>query len=188
MIVASTIVPVPRSVRRVPHPVEQRLAQIVLLEQLVKAGHRRLVGHRLAAKIDPDKTPHRLRTVKRLFDRWVQQIERVLQETDAEHPLDPDRRAAVAGLWVEWLDQPAQHRLRHHALHPGQKLRPPRRIRVALKPHHRRCRLFHPPTPPTNRSPMRLISPPLTNRFGGGSVVADLGKLSRCRPKRLLTI
>jgi hypothetical protein len=33
------------------HLVEQQPAQIVLLEQVAEAAHRRLVGHRLAAEV-----------------------------------------------------------------------------------------------------------------------------------------
>jgi len=80
------------------HLVEQLLAQMVRLEQVPKAAHRRLVGHRLAAEIDVDKAPHCRRIVKRLFHRRVRQIEPLLQEIDAQHPLDPDRRRPLPGF------------------------------------------------------------------------------------------
>src|SRR2546430_10318129 len=57
------------------HFVEQRPTQIVLLEQVTEAAHRRLVGHRLAAEIDTDKAAHRRRIVERLLRRRVRQIE-----------------------------------------------------------------------------------------------------------------
>jgi hypothetical protein len=57
------------------HRVEQPSAEIVLLEQVAEAAHRRLVGHRLAAEVDADKTPHRQRIVKRLLHRRVRQVE-----------------------------------------------------------------------------------------------------------------
>jgi len=60
----------------------------------------------------------------------------VLQEIDAQHPLDPDRRAAIARLRIERLDQRAQRRPRHYALHLGEKCRLPRRLAVALKPYY----------------------------------------------------
>jgi hypothetical protein len=41
------------------HLVERPLAQIMRFEQVAKAARRRLVRHRLAPEIDPDKTPHR---------------------------------------------------------------------------------------------------------------------------------
>jgi hypothetical protein len=101
------------------HLVEQLLAQIVLLEQMTKAAHRRLVGHRLAAEIDADEAAHRRRIVQRLLHRRVRQIEPLLQEIEAQHPLDPDRRPAIARLRIEWLDQRAQRGPRHHPLHLG---------------------------------------------------------------------
>src|SRR5262249_18819712 len=54
-----------------------------------KAAHRRLIRYRPATQADANKTPHRLRIVKRLFHR---RIEPVLQEIDAQHALDADRR------------------------------------------------------------------------------------------------
>src|SRR5437763_7870632 len=132
------------------HFVEQLLAQIVLLEQVTEAAHRRLVGHRLAAEIDVHKTPHCQRIVKRLFHRRVRQIEPLLQEIKAQHPLDPDRRAAIARRRVERLDQRAQRRPRHNPLHLGKKRCPPRRLGVALKPHCRQRQLLHPPTQCSN--------------------------------------
>src|SRR5215469_7258296 len=70
-------------------------------------------------------------------------------EIDAQHPLDADRRTAIARLRVERLDQPAQRRPWHHALHLGQKRRPPPWLGIALKPRRRQCQLLHPPTPRT---------------------------------------
>jgi hypothetical protein len=34
----------------------------------------------------------------------------LLQEIDAQHPLGPDRRAAMAGPGIDWINQPAQRR------------------------------------------------------------------------------
>src|SRR5580704_5248084 len=56
------------------------------------------------AGVDVDKAPHCRRIVKRLLHRRVRQIEPLLQEIDAQHPLHPDRRAAIARLRIEWLD------------------------------------------------------------------------------------
>jgi hypothetical protein len=108
--------------------VEQPPAQIVFLEQVAEAAHRRLVRHRLAAKVDANKTPHRRRIVQRLFHRRIRQIEPVLQEIDAQHPLDPDRRAAIARLRIDRFDQLSQRRPRYNALHLGKKRCPPRRL------------------------------------------------------------
>ncbi len=54
-----------------------------------------------------------------------------------QHPLDPNRRTAIAGLGIERLDQPAQRRPRHHPRHLREKHRPPGRLGVALKLHTR---------------------------------------------------
>ena len=129
------------------HLVEQRPAEIVLFEQVAKAAHCSLVGHRLTAKIDADETAHCQRIVKRLFHRRVRQVEPLLQKIDAQHPLDPDRRAAIAGLRIDRLDQPAQRRPRNHPLHLGQKHRSPRRLGVPLKPYRRQRQLLHLPQP-----------------------------------------
>jgi hypothetical protein len=67
-----------------------------------------LVRHRLAAEVDPDKLPHRQRILKGLFHRRVRRIEPLLHEIDAQHPLDPDRRAAIARLRVKRLDRGAR--------------------------------------------------------------------------------
>src|SRR5207248_5848104 len=107
-------------------------------------------GHRLAAQIDTDKAAHRRRIVERFLRRRVRQIEPLLQEIDAQHPLDPDRRPAIARLRIEWLDHRTQRRPRHHPLHLGKKRCPPRRLGVAVKPHCRQRQLLHPPTLPAN--------------------------------------
>ena len=94
-----------------------------------------------------DKTPHRQRIVERLLHRRVRKIEPLLQEIEAQHPLDPDRRAAIAGLGIVGLDHRAQRRPRHHARHLGQKRRPPGRPSKPLKPRHRQAQLPHSPNP-----------------------------------------
>src|SRR5499427_10183724 len=122
-----------------------------------RLGYRRLIRHRLAAEVDANKTPHRLRIIKRLFDRPVRQIEPALQEIDAQHPLDPDWWAAIARLRIERFDQPAQRRPRHNPLHLGQKDCPPRRLGVALKPRYRQCQLLHSPTHAHQYTPSKII-------------------------------
>ena len=48
----------------------------------------------------------------------------LLQEIEAQHPLDPDRRPAIARFGVERLDQLAERRPQNYALHLSQKRRP----------------------------------------------------------------
>src|SRR5262247_1444029 len=88
--------------------------------------------------------------------RRIRQIEPLLQEIDTQHALDPDRRAAIARLRIERLDQPAQRRPRHDALHLGKKCRPPRRLGVSFKPHCRQRQLLHPPDPMQQSIPPAL--------------------------------
>ena len=106
----------------------------MLLAQMTKAAHRGLVRHRLAAEIDTGKVAYRRRIVKRLRRRRVRQVEPVLQEMDPLHPRDPNRRAAIARLRIDWLDQRAQCRRWHNPLHFRQKRRPPRRPGIAHRP------------------------------------------------------
>ena len=99
---------------------------------------RRVCGHRTCRRAlppPPDRT-----------------VEPLLREIDAQHPFYSDRRAAMAGLWIERLDQPVQRRPRHDALHLGQKRCPSRRLGVAVKPHRRQRQLLNLPQPlRTNR-------------------------------------
>src|SRR6478735_9394773 len=174
------------------HLVEQLLAQIVLLDQVTKAAHRRLVRHRLAAEIDPDKAAHRRRIVERLLDRRIRQIEPLLQEINTQHPLDPDRRAAIARLRIERLDQRAQRRPRHHPLHLGKKRGPPRRLGVALKPHCRQRQLLHPPTQCSNPPRQTLYSNRswLLQRFPNREKITapDLGAKPPSVPSEVLPV
>ena len=104
----------------------------------------------------PRSTPTKRRIAAESYSasshRRVRQVEPLLQEIEAQHPLHPDRRAAIARLGIERLDQRAQRRPRHHPLHLGQKRCPPRRLGVALKTHCRQRQLLHPPTLRTDPS------------------------------------
>src|SRR5271163_3662339 len=154
------------------HLVEQLPAQIVGLQQMAEAAHRRLVRHWLAAEINADEIAHRQRIVEDLFHRRVRQVEPLLQEIDPQHPLHPDRRAAIAGFGIERLDQPAQPRPRHHPFHLGQKYRPPRRLGVAFKPRRRQRHLPHrPQTYARQSTPPQIISRSLADGFCRGSLI-----------------
>ncbi len=137
MMVASTMVPPatfsPREARWSFTRSNRAFAQIVPLQQVTEVQDRRLVRHRLATEVDADEPPHGQRVIQRLLRRRVRQIEPVLQEVHPQHPLQPDRRAAVAGLGVERLDQRAQFAPRHHLLHLGQECRPPRQLAVLAR-------------------------------------------------------
>src|SRR6516165_7165975 len=157
--------------------VEQLPAQIVGLQQMAEAAYRRFVRHWLAAEINADEIAHHQRIVECLFHRRVRQVEPLLQEIDPQHPLHPDRRAAIAGFGIERLDQPAQRRPRHHPFHLGQKYRPPRRLGVAFKTRRRQRQLLHrPPTYARQSISPRIISRSLANGFCRGSLTRAIDK------------
>ncbi len=101
---------------------KELLAQIVRFEQMPKLAHRGLIGRRFTAKINAHERAHRHRVVQRLLHRWVRQVEPLLQEVDAQHPLKPNRPTPrTLRLRVHRIDQRYQPRPRHHPLHlpPG---------------------------------------------------------------------
>src|SRR5262249_51909929 len=118
--------------------VEQLPAQVVGFQQMAEAAHRRLVGHRLAAEIDADKTAHRQRIVERLLHRRVRQLEPLLQEVDAQHPLDTQPAGAPPPAW----DRPARSAGTAPATDPPAPPRP------KIYPAASSWRSAQPPPPP----------------------------------------
>jgi len=57
---------------------------------------RHFVTYRLAAEINPDKALHRLRIVKLFFYRRSDRSNPLLQEIDAQRPLDANRQTTIA--------------------------------------------------------------------------------------------
>jgi hypothetical protein len=129
--------------------VEEDVAEPVLLEPMAELAHRGLVRHRLAPEIDADERPHRRRVVQRFFHGRVGEIEPVLKEVHPQHALQANGRPSVAGLGVDRLDPRTQCSPRHHPVHLGEELRPPRGLRVLFKPGagQRGLRSFHPHLP-----------------------------------------
>ncbi len=70
---------------------EQLVGQPVLLQQVPELAYRRLVRRRRAPQIDADKPAHGRRVVQRLLDRPIAQRVPLLQEVDAQHPLQTHR-------------------------------------------------------------------------------------------------
>jgi hypothetical protein len=81
--------------------------------------------------------------VKRLLHRRARQVEPLLQKINLQHPLHPDRRAAITRLGIDRFDQPAQRRPRNHPFYLSQKHRPPRRLAVQFKPSRGQRHLLH---------------------------------------------
>jgi hypothetical protein len=128
-------------------PLEELASHLVLLQQVPELTHCGLIGHRLASQVNTHEAAHRSRVVKRFFDRRIREVEPLLQEIDAQHPLQPDRRASVARLRIHRFDQRAQLAPWHHALHLGQKRCTTCRLRETFKSRRGQCHLLHGPSP-----------------------------------------
>jgi Reverse transcriptase (RNA-dependent DNA polymerase) len=124
---------------------EDGLTEVVLLEQVAELQDGGGVGHRLAAEVDADECTQCRRVVQGFFAGHVSQVEPVLQQVNAQHALQTDRRAAVAGLGVVRLDQSDQIGPRHQGLHLGQEGIAPRWLPVLLEARGsiRRCSQTH---------------------------------------------
>jgi hypothetical protein len=80
-------------------------------QQVPELQHRRFIGRTFAAQVDSHEPPHRLGVVQRFLDTRITQRVPLLQEMDAQHPLQPDRAPAsaiLAHLRIVRLDQRAQ--------------------------------------------------------------------------------
>ena len=118
------------------------LAEPVALEQMAELAHGGLIRRRLATQVDAHERAHGERVVERVFNGWIGQVEPLLEKVNPQHPFQPDRRTAVAGLRIMWLDQRHQLRPRHHTLHLREELRTPRLPSETLKPCRQRQRLL----------------------------------------------
>ena len=121
--------------------------QVVLLEQVAELAHRGLIGHGLAPQVDAHKLAHRDRLVEGLLHGRIGQVEPLLHEVHAQHALQPHRRAPVARLGIDRLDERAQRRPRHHRVHLGQKCCAAGGLGVLVEAGQRKGRLFHPGVP-----------------------------------------
>jgi hypothetical protein len=133
--------------------VEQRPGQVVLLQPMAEVHYRRRVRNRRHRQIDAGKATQGLAIVERVLQRLVGQPVPLLQKIQPQHPLQPDRRPSAFALRVKrpkTIDQP---RPRHHPLHLGQKLVPPRLLLLAGVFRLRKAPLpLHPPVPPSPRT------------------------------------
>ena len=67
-------------------------------EQIAELQERGGIGHRLQAQIDAGEAAHRLPVVNRVLQRPVGQTIPLLEEVDAQHPLDANRRSSFRGI------------------------------------------------------------------------------------------
>src|SRR3954464_14328892 len=125
------------------HAIEQRLAEVMALQQVAEVEDRGFVGHRLAAEVDADEPAHRQRVIQRLFRRWVGQVEPVLQEVQPQHSFQANRRPAVASSWVERFNDGAQLAPGNNLVHLCQEFRAASLLAVFVEAGARQGELPH---------------------------------------------
>jgi hypothetical protein len=93
----------------------------VLLEQAAEFQQGGGVRHAFASQVDAHEAAQCRAVEQRVFAGLVCEVEPVLHEVHAQHALQPDGRASVAGLGVVRLDDFAQGLPGHDLLHGGQE-------------------------------------------------------------------
>jgi len=124
--------------QQLPDLGEQPRADLVPLEQVAKLQQRGGIGHPLAPQVDAAKLAKGGYVVERLFAGLVGEVEPIGHKVHAQHTLQADRRAAVAGLGVMRFNQRTELAPRNQALHARQKLGLARGPTVDLKALRRR--------------------------------------------------
>jgi hypothetical protein len=115
------------------HLGKQLLAELVFIEQTAELQHRGGVGHRLAPQVDAHEAAQAGAVVQRFLAGLVGQVEPMLDEVDAQHALQPNRRASTDALGVMRPDHVAQRCPRHDRVHRRQELVAPRGLAVPLE-------------------------------------------------------
>jgi hypothetical protein len=80
------------------------------------------IGHAFGGQVDAGKPAQGLAIVKRVFNGFVGQAIPLLEEIDAQHPLQSNGRTAAFALGIMRLDDSQHLRPRNDFLHAGQKL------------------------------------------------------------------
>ena len=122
---------------------KHRLGEPVLLKQMPEVQNRRLIGNRIIGQIQSRKRAHRGRIVERFFHRRVRQVEPLLHEIDAQHPLQGHHRPTPLALGVARLHQGAQPHPRHDLLHLRQELFAARGLFLVRKGQRCKRHLLH---------------------------------------------
>jgi hypothetical protein len=106
----------------------------VLFQQTPELQQGGAVGYALSAQVDAHEAAQSGAVQQRFLARLIGQVEPVLHEVHPQHALQPDRRAAVAGLGVVRLDHLAQRLPRDDLVHRGQEHIALGRSAVLLEP------------------------------------------------------
>ena len=135
------------------HSREDRLRQVVALEQMAEVEDRRLVGDRVAAEFEAAERAHRLDVVERFLGAGIGQVVPLLQAVDAQH--DGERKRPPPALRPELgimrLDQRLEHAPRHHRRHLGQEHVALRALLLRRKVERRKAQLVGHATAPSNQ-------------------------------------
>ena len=78
---------------------KQLIAQVVAFHHVAKLADRGFIRRTFLTQIDAYEVPHGARIVQGFLGCWVGEIEPMLKEINAQHPLHPDRPTAGT-LWV----------------------------------------------------------------------------------------
>jgi len=95
------------------------------------------------AKIDAQDISHRGAVMQAVFGLRVRHVEPLLREVDAQHPFDPDRRAAPFARGVMGLNQGLKCCPGNDNLHLGQEALSPCLLAGAIKAEAREASLLH---------------------------------------------
>ncbi len=110
------------------------VAQAVRFQPVAELADRGLIGRPFVPEVDPDKGAHGARVIKRFFHRRVRDVEPVLEELDAKHPLKTHYRATGPVIpGIKRLNQRAQRVPRHDPIHVVQELLASCRFLVLLE-------------------------------------------------------
>jgi hypothetical protein len=151
--VASTIVP-PRSnspfAAKCSATGEDRLRQVVTLEQMAEVEDRRLVGDSITAELQSRERAHRLDIVERLLGARIGEAVPLLQAVDAQHGDERERPAPAlrAHLRIMRGDQRLERIPRHDGCHLSQKHIPLRPLLLRRLVERRKAQLVGHRRPP----------------------------------------
>ena len=128
----------------------------MLLQQMLEIEDGRLIRRRLTAEVDAGKAAHRTRLIQGFLRTRAREVNPMLQEVDAQHPLQTNQWTSMTRPGIERFNLLTQPTPRHLLVHLGKKLFPMRRLAVTLKVISRKGLLSHRYQPMINNA--RIIA------------------------------